>query len=148
MKKVLQMKRSGIHWPGADVILEDAEADARIKSGDAIEHNEENRKKVQTLVAGTTQGGVSAERVSLDDLAELERQGFKLAEAGPGQVVPIEHDPKFRDIAANVNPPADNAGATEDARKATPIPVAKTGDLTQARGKKVEQGGTQDRSGS
>jgi hypothetical protein len=111
MKKVLQLKRSGINWPGADVNLEDDEADRRIKAGEAVEYNDDNRAKVKKLVAGTMQGGVSAEHVSMDDLAELERKGFKLAEAGPTQVVPIEHEPKFRDVAANINPPVDNAGA-------------------------------------
>jgi hypothetical protein len=115
MKKVLQLHRNGINWPGADVTLEDAEADRRIKAGEAVEFNDENRKKVQTLVAGTTQGGVSAEKVSMDDLAELQSKGFKLAEAGPQQVVPIEHDPKIRDVKAYHNPPVDNAGAEPDA---------------------------------
>lgn len=111
MKKVLQLKRNGLNWPGADVSLEDNEADRRIKSGEAVEYSDANRKKVQTLVAGTTQGGISAEQVSMEDLAELEKKGFKLAEAGPTKVVPIEHEPKFRDVAAHVNPPVDNAGA-------------------------------------
>ena len=89
MPKVLMTKRDGLHWPGADRDVSPEEAKALIASGAAVELNDENRKKVRESTEASRLQGAEAEAVEF----------------------PVEHEPKFRDVKAYVNPPVDNAGA-------------------------------------
>lgn len=117
MPKVLMTKRQGIYWPGADRDVSQEEAKSLIASGAAVAFSEANRKKIRDHIE--------------ENPEEAESVTF-----------PVEHEPKFRDVKAFVNPPVDNAGAEDDA-PTTGKSQAKHGhDAVEAAAAKTKDGPT------